>query len=324
MGEVVAIVALLEAFSFILVDLGRPSRVLGVLLYASPTSLMFWDILALTSYFIVCSTILIIHLLRRYGQSQHWLRPIALTSVPLAFGIHIVTAMLYSGLVARVGWLTAVLAPKFLATALTSGAALLLLVSRYVENSGLLPIPYITRARLAAVMTYSLGASILLVCLESFTALYSGLPTAKEYQSHHFSLQDPGFASWMVFASVASIGAMIALLLRNRLQSRGLLEISSAAVLASVMIEKGIIFAPSGFVPSVVGSPTFYRPSLIEILIVLGIHSGGILVAAWLMRLTIFHRTHSDSPLVVTPMSDSTPSVGASGGPPFVTVSSSR
>ncbi|HOU92392.1 MAG TPA: polysulfide reductase NrfD, partial [Polyangiaceae bacterium] len=57
-GEALSVAALLEAFTFVLVDLGRPERVLHVLLHPSPSSLMFWDILTLSGYLVVCAAVL--------------------------------------------------------------------------------------------------------------------------------------------------------------------------------------------------------------------------------------------------------------------------
>ena len=57
-----------------------------------------------------------------------------LLSIPWAISIHTVTAFIYAGLAARPFWMTAVLAPRFLASAFASGPALLILVSMVLER----------------------------------------------------------------------------------------------------------------------------------------------------------------------------------------------
>mgnify|MGYP000538390581 CR=1 FL=1 len=54
-----------------------------------------------------------------------WIKPIIVLSIPWAVSIHTVTAFLYAGLAARPFWLTAILAPRFLASAFAAGPALL-------------------------------------------------------------------------------------------------------------------------------------------------------------------------------------------------------
>ena len=54
--------------------------------------------------------------------------PLVLLSVPMAVGIHTVTAFLYNGLAARPYWNSSILAPQFLASAFCSGPAILLIM----------------------------------------------------------------------------------------------------------------------------------------------------------------------------------------------------
>src|SRR5512139_2793030 len=50
LGEFLAVGAVIMSVLFVFVDLGQPSRVLNVLLYPSPSSLLFWDMLVLNGY----------------------------------------------------------------------------------------------------------------------------------------------------------------------------------------------------------------------------------------------------------------------------------
>jgi Ni/Fe-hydrogenase subunit HybB-like protein len=278
-GETVSIVALIEAMTFVLVDLGRPDRVLAIFLYPAPTSLMFWDILTLTGYLLLCLTILTGSLLSPHGAHQAWLRPLVLLSIPFAFGIHVVTALLYSGLAARGGWMSAILAPKFLATAFASGSALLLLLGSALTATRTLIVDRAAIARLAAIMTYALSASLLFSGLEAFTSLYSGIASSREHLHHLFvpDPENPGLAVGMLASTALSLVAIVVLLRPSFRRSPRLLYLASGAVLVSVLLEKGLVFIPSGFAPSALGEATDYHPSFIELLIACGIHAGGLL-----------------------------------------------
>src|SRR5208337_5584144 len=48
LGEFLAIAAVIMCILFIFVDLGQPARVLNIILYPSPRSLMFWDMISLS------------------------------------------------------------------------------------------------------------------------------------------------------------------------------------------------------------------------------------------------------------------------------------
>jgi Ni/Fe-hydrogenase subunit HybB-like protein len=279
-GESISVSALFGAISFVLVDLGQPSRVLAVILYASPTSLMFWDIVTLTVYFLLCSTILTTSLVLPKGSHPNWLRPLILLSVPFAFGIHVVTALIYSGLAARAGWMTAILAPKFLATAFASGSALLMLLSSALRGMRRLRIEPATTARLATVMTYALCATLLFTALEVFTGVYSGIPSTEEHAVHLLvpSGHSPGPASLMLFSLALSLVALGILLTPATRQRSTMVHWAGAMVLVSVLVEKGFTFILSGFIPSAFGENVAYHPSTPEVLIAGGIYAGAMLI----------------------------------------------
>ena len=69
------------------------------------------------SYSIGCVTL---EAERKGGPPPKWIKPLIYLSIPWAVSIHTVTAFLYSGLAARPFWMTAILAPRFLASAFAS------------------------------------------------------------------------------------------------------------------------------------------------------------------------------------------------------------
>ncbi len=65
-----------------------------------------------------------------------WIKPVIILSIPWAISIHTVTAFIYAGLAARPFWMTALLAPRFLASAFASGPALLILLALLLKKWG--------------------------------------------------------------------------------------------------------------------------------------------------------------------------------------------
>jgi molybdopterin-containing oxidoreductase family membrane subunit len=279
LGEIVAVLALCQALMCITVDLGKPGRILNVLLYASPLSMMFWDCLTLTGYLILSVVGLAAALFSRSSSPTKLMRVLALATIPWAIGIHVVTALLYAGLAARPAWMTAVLAPRFLATAFASGPALLILLAGGLARAKVFDIGREAVAKLTIIMTYAATISVLLAALEAFTALYSGIPTAREHLEYLYLGLDGhlGLVAWSYGSWILLLTALVVLLAPRLRRRQGLATTATAAVLVSVLIDKGLCLVTSGFVPSPLGYVRDYRPSLIELGIVAGIYAGGAL-----------------------------------------------
>jgi len=119
LGEFLAVACLIMCLMFIVVDLGQPTRMLNVLLYPTFHSMLFYDMLVLNGYLTLNIVIgwKVLEAERNQVEPPAWTKPLIYLSIPFAIGIHTVTAYLYCGLPGRGYWLTAVLAPRFLASA---------------------------------------------------------------------------------------------------------------------------------------------------------------------------------------------------------------
>ena len=53
LGEFLAVSAVIMCVTFVFVDLGQPDRVMNLLLYPSPTSVLFWDVIVLNGYLLL-------------------------------------------------------------------------------------------------------------------------------------------------------------------------------------------------------------------------------------------------------------------------------
>ena len=104
---------------------------LNVLLHPTLNSMMFWDMMALGGYLALNVVIgaVTFDSEAKDAPPPKWIKPIIILSIPWAVSIHTVTAFLYSGLAARPFWMTAILAPRFLASAFAAGPALLILLA---------------------------------------------------------------------------------------------------------------------------------------------------------------------------------------------------
>jgi len=136
LGEFMAIAAVAMCLLFILADLGQPMRALNVILHPTPNSMLFWDMIVLNGYLFLNVLVgwVVLHSEFKGVHYPAWVKPFIYLSIPWAISIHTVTAFLYCGLPGRHFWLTAILAPRFLASAFASGPSLLLLIALIIKR----------------------------------------------------------------------------------------------------------------------------------------------------------------------------------------------
>lgn len=291
LGEFLAIGACLMCMMFIFVDMGQPFRILNVFLHPSPTSMMFWDTVALSGYLLLNVVIGFVTLgaERKSIAPPSWIRPLILLSIPWAVSIHTVTAFLYAGLAARPFWLTAVLAPRFLASAFASGPSILILVCLILRkltkfNVGREPIQ-----KLAEIVTYAMCINVFFILMEIFTAFYSSMP---EHMMHFeyllFGLgEKTALVPWMWTSEILAVITLILLINPATRRKESILAVACAAVFISIWIDKGMGMVVTGFVPSPLGTVTEYFPTFPEVAISIGVYAIGILVVTLLYKIAL-------------------------------------
>ncbi len=290
-GEFLAIGAVTMCMLFILVDMGQPMRVLNVILYPTPTSLMFWDMLSLGGYLLLNAVISVtgLHAERDGTAPPGWIRPLILLSIPWAISIHTVTAFLYSGLPGRSFWLTALLAPRFLASAFASGPALLILICFLLRQWTGFDAGRKAIRGLSLIVTYAMLISVFFQLVELFTVLYSGIPEHVE----HFAFLFAGvhghapLAIWTWTSAALAVTALVLLVVPRFRDQEPLLAMACAMVFLSLWIEKGLCLIVGGFVPSPLGHVTSYAPTLPEVAIAAGIWAMGALIVTGLTKIML-------------------------------------
>jgi len=287
-GEFLAIAAVTMSVLFIFVDLGQPARVFNILLYPSPQSILFWDMIVLNLYLIL-NLIIGWRTLEAEQQEEappNWLKPLIFLSIPLAISIHTVTAFIYSGLGARPFWLTALLAPRFLASAFASGPALLIILCLIMRRFTKFDAGQEAIQKITLIITYAISIHLFFFLVELFTVFYGGIPE----HVHHFQyLFGPGGQPLLtVSARISLILTCIAFFLlvnpRTR-KAEGTLIYALLAIIIAVWIEKGLGFVVPGFIPSPLGEISSYAPTISEILITKGVWAVGLLIITALFKI---------------------------------------
>jgi molybdopterin-containing oxidoreductase family membrane subunit len=291
LGEFLAIPAVIMCIAFVTVDLGQPMRAMNIMLHPTPNSMLFWDMIALSGYLFLNILISMVTFgAERKGVAPpKWIKPIIILSIPWAISIHTVTAFLYSGLEGRAFWMTAILAPRFLASAFASGPSLLIILCLIVRKYTKFDAGKEAIQALAKIVTYAMVINVFFVGVELFTGLYTDIPE----HVHHFEYLFFGLEGkaalvpWMWTSQILALTALVLLLIPKMRANENRLFYICIAVVTAVWIEKGLGMVVTGFIPNPLGEVNEYMPTLPEMLISFGIYAMGFLVLTGLYKIAI-------------------------------------
>jgi Ni/Fe-hydrogenase subunit HybB-like protein len=299
LGEFLAVASVIMCLNFIIVDLGRPDRAFNVLLYPTPNSVLFWDMVVLNGYLFLNIVIgwTILGCERRGAPPPKWAKILIYISIPWAISIHTVTAFLYAGLPGRGFWLTAIMAPRFLASAFAAGPALLILICLLLRKYTRFDAGWEAISSLSKIVTYALVASTFFIACELFTVFYSQIPEHMSNFAYLFvGLHGKGnLVPMMWLFVVLTVIALIIMINPRTRESPVYLAIGCLTTFFSLWIEKGVSLVIGGFIPSPLESITQYTPTLPEISITLGVWSIGFLILIILYRVTLGVREETEA-----------------------------
>ena len=294
-GELLAVSAIVMCLTFVLVDIGRPDRFWHLLPIFGhmnfPQSILAWDVIVLNIYFIL-NFVVVTHILYRAFNGRHYnpkiVVPLVLLSIPMAVGIHTVTAFLYNGLAARPYWNSSILAPQFLASAFCSGPAILMAVILLLRKFTRFEIQDEAVAKIAELMAYATFINLFLHGAEAFKEYYSNtehaLYTRYWFQGigEHRTLVP--FAWTAVFLNVS---AFVLFIVPKFRRNPVLLAAGCFATYAGCYIDKGMGLIIPGLTPDALGEIYEYYPSIGEVRVAAGVFALGFLVFTLMLKVAV-------------------------------------
>ncbi len=291
LGEFLAIASVIMCIMFVLVDLGKPMRVLNVLLYPTLNSMLFWDVTVLNGYLFLNIFIgwNVLEAERKGTHYPNWVKTLIYISIPWAVSIHTVTAFLIAGLPAREFWLTAIMAARFLASAFCSGPALLILLALIVRKYTKFDAGMAAIHKLLTIVTYAMFVSVFFVILEFFTAFYSNIPSHMETLKYLFVGLDGKHAlvPFMWLFVILAVAGVVLLLHPDIRKNENILIAACLCVFFSMYLDKGVGLIVGGFIPNMFGQVHQYVPTVPELMIAIGIWATGFFVLTVLYKIAI-------------------------------------
>ncbi len=286
LGELLAVAAIVMCVMFIVADLGRPDRIWhmipGVGRLNFPVSMLSWDFIVLNGYLLlnlhICGYLLYMRFLGRDPDAR-WYVPVVLVSIVWAISIHTVTAFLYCGLGGRPLWNSALLAPRFLASAFVSGPAFLIVtmaVMRRLTATGAFDAPIRT---LVNIVRVTILVNLVMLVSELFTDLYTGGSHTDSARYLYFGLHGRGgLVPWAWTALACNVAAAAVFLMPGATRRAGIAVAACLLAFIGIWVEKGMGLIVPGFIPSTLHEIVEYAPSLTEWKVTAGIWAFGLMV----------------------------------------------
>jgi molybdopterin-containing oxidoreductase family membrane subunit len=294
-GELLAVCAVIMCLGFIIVDIGNPLRfwhmlpLIGTLNF--PSSMLSWDFFVLNIYLLlnlVVVTYLLYCIFYKKEYKKSFVLPLVLLSIPMAVAIHTTTAFLYNALPARIFWNSALLAPRFLASAFCSGPAILLILFQILRKTTKFEIKDEAIWKIAELMVYAMFIYLFFTIAELFKEFYSGTEHLLYWKYLLFGIGDHKEIVPYSWASIImGCIAFVLFLFPKTRRNFVTLNIGAVLIYGSVYVEKGIALIIPAFTPDVLGQIYVYTPSFTEIRTAVMIFSIGFLLFTFLSKIAI-------------------------------------
>lgn len=295
-AEGVAVSALVMCLGFVMANSpGYPWKwwrlapVIGLLNW--PSSMLSWDVIMLNGYLVLNLVIpfyiLYSHYVGREPLKRNYL-PFVYMSVFWAVSIHLVTAFLFAGLTARPFWNSALLGPRFLASAFTAGPAFMILLLGFIRANTDYPIADSAISKLATATTVAAQANLVMLLSELIFEFYS--PTQHSISARYlfFGLgEHDALVPWIRTGIGLNVAATFTLMIHPLRRNRRVLMWACTALFLGIWVEKGIGLVIPGFVPSPLGEIVEYTPTWVELWVTAGIWALGLFVLTVLVKVAL-------------------------------------
>jgi dimethyl sulfoxide reductase membrane subunit len=277
----------------IVTDMERPWRAVWMLLTPNPTSPFVYTGSAANIYMIICFVDLWVLIT---GKGGHKLaHRMTLIALPFAIYLHTTTAFVLALNKSRELWNSAMMVPIFLTSATASGIALLLLVAYIMKHFKVLELKASMFRSLATLLATVIIMDLFMLVVEIATVFW---PTsAMPGHVARFSLFITG-PYWWTLMPVLVLGATaFALLAPRGTRHKPAVQITASILYVCAIWLKRYTLMSMGFAINPLGqySPP-YVPSLVEVLLALGILALGVLlmtVAAKVLPLKVPDDEHA-------------------------------
>ncbi len=317
MAEAITVFALMVGGSMVLIDLGRPDRLLNLLLYGRLQSPLIWDFISIATY--LTGSLLYLYLpllpdlaaLRNSESIPTWKRKIcsvlslrwtgsekqkvflekaiftmAIIIIPVAVSVHTVVSWVF-GMTLRTGWNSTIFGPYFVVGAIFSGIAAILAAMAFFRRYYHLE-AFITPQHFKNIAKLLLALDIAYVYFtisEYLTASYKGETLEGQLLSALFT--GPYGTLFLFFELGGLVVPALLLVYGLRKGRHPILAFTVAAILVNMAmwVKRYIIVVPTLALPQLAYDWGSYTPTWVEVSITAAAFAGFILLYTLFSRL---------------------------------------
>jgi molybdopterin-containing oxidoreductase family membrane subunit len=283
-------------------------RAMNVILHPTPNSMLFYDMIVLNGYLflnVLCGFVVLSSEYRGV-KYPNWVKPFIYLSIPWAISIHTVTAYLYCGLPGRHFWLTAVLAPRFLASAFAAGPALLMVIALIMKRTANFDVGQVAKDKLVTIIGYAALINFFLLGCEVFVGYYSNIPGHMHtldylfFGLEHHGVMYDNLVPFMRASVVMGLVGIALLFVSRSKKSDAMLATSCIMIFVAFWIDKGLGLVLGGFVPTPMEHVTEYIPHPNELVITAGVWATGFFILTLLYKLVVVVKRDSEATLKIS------------------------
>lgn len=244
-----SLVCICAAGLMVLIDLGGIARVWRIVTGFNFTSPLCWDIVVITLYIVI--NLLYLYFMCSKKADSAKVSIVSRFALPTAILVHSVTAWIFGLQIAKEAWNTAILAPIFVASAMDSGLALLLIMLLVMRARGVFQTSNELITSLAGLLCTCIAVDFYFIFCEMLTTAYNGTEGGMAMIN---TLMFGGTAPFFWFEVVCGLVVPFCILVfaKNRGNMK-LVAVSSALVVCGVFCKRIWLMFTGFATPNVLG-----------------------------------------------------------------------
>ncbi|WP_302142303.1 NrfD/PsrC family molybdoenzyme membrane anchor subunit [Senegalimassilia anaerobia] len=291
---------------FVLIDMGGIQRVWRILVGPNPTSPLVWDVCVISCYLIINIVYLVFMCSKKPGAADR-VSIVSRFALPIAILVHSVTAWIFGLQVAK-EWYTAIMAPIFVASAMDSGLALLLLALMGLNKSGVFKVENKLISSLAGLLAVCIAVDAFFIGCECLTMAYPGAKGAEALTVMASGITAPFF--WIEIIGGLLVPFLLMVFAKNRANMK-LVSVACVLVVLGVFCKRIWLLFTSFCEFNIAGAPGVisgssaargasgvdvfamlgtYAPTWVEIAVAVGVVSLGALAFIVMSRMLLAGR----------------------------------
>lgn len=235
---------------FVLIDMGGIQRVWRILVGPNPTSPLFWDVCVISCYLIINIVYLVFMCSKKPGAADK-VSIVSRFALPVAILVHSVTAWIFGLQVAK-EWYTAIMAPIFVASAMDSGLALLLLALMGLNKSGVFKVENKLISSLAGLLAVCIAVDAFFIGCECLTMAYPGAKGAEALTVMASGITAPFF--WIEIIGGLLVPFLLMVFAKNRANMK-LVSVACVLVVLGVFCKRIWLLFTSFYEFNIAGAP---------------------------------------------------------------------